>query len=69
LGSSEGNHPKGRRFRSENNFAPKQKGINTALRYEQCVNFLKVLMRASPFCSTLCQDKVEIKKSPNRSQV
>ena len=52
------NHPKGRRFTSENNFAPKQKGINTALRYEQCVNFLKVLIRASPICSTLCQEKV-----------
>jgi len=54
----EKNRPKGRRFSSGNNFSPKQKGINTALRYEQYDNFLKVLIRASPICSTLCQEKV-----------
>jgi len=37
--SSAGNRPKGHRFISKNNFTPKQKGINTALRYEQCINF------------------------------
>ena len=64
MGSSAGNHPKGRRFTSENNFAPKQKGINTALRYEQCVNFLKVLMRASPFCFFCVKTKwIEEKES------
>jgi len=29
----EKNHPKGRWFTSKNNFAPKQKGINTALTF------------------------------------
>jgi len=64
MGSSVGNRPKGRRFPSENNFAPKQKGINTALRYEQCVNFLKVLMRASPFCFFCVKTKERRKNHP-----
>jgi len=51
--SSEGNHPKGRRFTSENNFAPKQKGINTALTF-------------APLC---VKTKERRKKSPKRFQV
>jgi len=46
LGSSAGNHPNGRRFKSENNFAPKAKRNKYSL----------------DFCSTLCQDKVEKEK-------
>jgi len=46
LGSSAGNRPNGRRFTSENNFAPKAKRNKYSL----------------DLCSTLCQDKVEKEK-------